>query len=82
MTDESPWIWLLIGVVVSATGGFILYAGWNTDSHHDLLMLLGYVFAGLGVILLQASVVALGVSMGMTHHARRVASRTSRSAPN
>jgi hypothetical protein len=73
MTDESPWIWLLLGVVVSATGGFILAAGWNADTNHDLFMIFGYAFAGLGVILLQASVVALGVSMGMTHHDRRAA---------
>lgn len=63
MTDESPWPWLVIGGVVAALGVVL--------AQTDDMQAIGALALLLGLLLASISVVALGVSMGMAHHARR-----------
>ena len=60
---------MLLGLVIAGTGGFMLAAGLD-DGEGGALLAAGYLVSGLGAILVQIAVIAVGVSMGMTHHAR------------
>lgn len=63
MTDESPWPWLGIGAVLALVGVVL--------TQSEDLRVAGLLALVLGLLLATIAVVALGVSMGMAHHARR-----------
>lgn len=63
MYDESPWPWLVIGVVVAGVGVVLT----NVE---DMEIVSGLALL-VGLLLSAISSVALGVSWGMAHHARR-----------
>lgn len=62
---ESPWLWVVIGLVVAAIGGAVMPLGIAP------VTVIGIVVLAAGSALTAVGVIGVGVEMGMARHTWR-----------
>lgn len=64
---DSPYVYVLLGVILGALGGGLIALGVAEDSGAALVA--GYVAAGFGWLMSMVGIIGAGVRLGMRHAA-------------
>jgi hypothetical protein len=62
---ESPYGYILLGFIISVIGGGCI--GVGIAEGEDLILLTGYLVAGIGWVMTMVGIIGAGVRMGMRH---------------
>ncbi|WP_183092891.1 hypothetical protein [Nocardioides stalactiti] len=66
---DSPFAYILCGLVLQAFGGAVFGAAWSEDE--TLIALVGAGIASIGGLLALVGVIGAGVALGLRMHARQ-----------